>query len=114
MKVSIKLQKKPLYELVEVRKRLQEELMQVDADILASLKKPAAEYFRPVTSDIVSASIDENRGSLSISELVDAAGVSLQTYYNAKERVDIVSVGKLKRLLQAIGLQLYIGKRQGN
>jgi hypothetical protein len=114
MKVIIDPRHKPLAELVQERNKLQEDLMHLDADIQARLQKSVAEGYRPLHSDALGKSIDEHRGNLSISDLVAFAGVSLQTYYNAIQRVDVVSVGKLNKLLGAVGLQLFIGKRQDN
>lgn len=114
MKAQIDVRHGTLPELVEKRNKLQEELMHLDADIQTRLQKTAVEGYHPLNSDAVGKSLDEHRGDLSISDLVAFAGVSLQTYYNAMQRVDVVSVGKLNKLLGAVGLQLFIGKRQGN
>lgn len=103
-----------LPELVQERIRLQQLMAHLDESIQAKLQQSALDGYRPVNSESVQSSIEADRGDLSISDLVAFAGVSMQTYYNAIQRVDVVSVGKLNSLIGAVGLQLFIGKRQGN
>ncbi|MCF4010611.1 hypothetical protein [Rheinheimera sp. UJ63] len=103
-----------LQELIQERNRLQQLMVHLDENIRAKLHQSALDSYRPVSSETVQFSIETHKGDLSISELVAFAGVSMQTYYNSIQRVDAVSVGKLNHLIGAVGLQLYIGKRQGN
>ncbi|WP_157606198.1 hypothetical protein [Rheinheimera sp. SA_1] len=103
-----------LPELVLERNRLQQQMAHLDESIQAKLQQSAMDGYRPVSSESVLSSIEAHRGDLSISELVAFSGVSMQTYYNAIQRVEVVSVGKLNSLIGAVGLQLFIGKRQGN
>lgn len=103
-----------LPELVQERIRLQQLMAHLDESIQAKLQQSAMDGYRPVSSESVQSSLETHRGDLSISDLVAFAGVSMQTYYNAIQRVDVVSVGKLNSLIGAVGLQLFIGKRQGN
>lgn len=103
-----------LPELVQERNRLQQLMVHLDESIQAKLQQSAMDGYRPVSIETVQSSIEAHRGDLSTSELVAFAGVSMQTYYNAIQRVDVVSVGKLNSLIGAVGLQLFIGKRQGN
>ncbi|MDP5133400.1 MAG: hypothetical protein NWQ54_21165 [Paraglaciecola sp.] len=103
-----------LQELIQERNQLQQTMVHLDENIQAKLQQSALDGYRPVSSETVQCSIEAHKGDLSISELVAFAGVSMQTYYNSIQRVDAVSVGKLNNLIGAVGLQLYIGKRQGN
>lgn len=103
-----------LPELIQERNRLQQLMEHVDVSIQAKLQQSAVDVYRQVSSELVKSSLEAKKGDLSISELVAFAGVSMQTYYNSIQRVDVVSVGKLNSLLGAVGLQLFIGKRHGN
>lgn len=103
-----------LPELIAERNRLLQLMTHLDESIQAKLQQSAMAGYRPVTSESVLSSIEAHSGDLSISDLVAFAGVSMQTYYNAIQRVDVVSVGKLNSLIGAVGLQLFIGKRQSN
>jgi len=113
-KDNINSQAASLLQLVQQRNQLQQMMAQLDESIQSKLQQSAMDGYRPVSSESVQSSIEANRGDLSISDLVAFSGVSMQTYYNAIQRVDVVSVGKLNSLIGAVGLQLFIGKRQGN
>ncbi len=103
----------PLPELIQERARLVELMTQLDEQIQNKIQQALSAGYQPLTADSIGRIIESKMGELTISELVDFAGVSTQTYYNIRDRLEVVSVGKLNALLGAIGLQLFVGKRRG-
>lgn len=100
-----------LVSLMQERIELQQQLNQLDQRILENVQTCIESEYVAVSSEAVKFCIEKHKRDLTIDDLVSCSGVSIQTYYNAIKRVDVVSVGKLNRLLVSIGLQLFVGKR---
>lgn len=101
-----------LPELIQERAKLLALMTQLDDQIQYKIQQALSSGYQPLSVDSIGRIIESKMGELTISELVDFAGVSTQTYYNVRDRLEVVSVGKLNSLLGAIGLQLFVGKRQ--
>lgn len=97
--------------LLNERRLLLEKLAQLDSAVQQRLEQSAIGQYQPLTSANLSTVMAENVGTLKVRELLLLAGISATAYYNAMSKVDSVQVGTLKALLDAVGLELFIGKK---
>lgn len=100
-----------LQDLLQERIRIQQQLSQLDCNIVSKIQELKSGEFVPVCSENIKSCLDAHKANLKVDDMVSFARISLQTYYNAINRVESVSVSKLNSLLGSVGLQLFVGKK---
>lgn len=101
-----------LSELLRKRQQLQQEIAGLEIGIHEKMVQESGKHYVELTSENMPGVIDENIKELKVLETMGMADISPTTYYSIRHKVDTVTIGKLKALLDVFGLRLYIGKAQ--
>ncbi|MCC5827277.1 hypothetical protein [Alkalimonas sp.] len=97
--------------LLSERQQAMAQLQQLDVQIVTMLAAEASNSFQPLAQNTVKEAIEKNLGTMKVTELCMIADVAPGTYYNALTKLGTVKVQSLQRLLNTIGLELFIGQR---
>ncbi|MDP4535134.1 hypothetical protein Q3O60_02900 [Alkalimonas collagenimarina] len=93
------------------RDQMMAQLRQIDEQITEQLTKGANNSYQPLSQTSIKQMMEQNIGSLKVAELCMVSELAPATYYNALSKLDTVKVGSIQRLLNAVGLDLFIGKK---
>lgn len=100
-----------MHKLLLDRSSLMSKLQALDAAIFAQLQTTANSTYQPLTQETVSRMINQNIGQLKVAELCAIADLAPATYYNVLSKVGSIKTATLQRVLNAVGLDLFVGKR---
>ena len=101
-----------VHKLLSQRVALMDQLRKLDSDIVMQLKEGADHAYQPLNQESICRLIENSRGALKVNELCAISGVVPATYYNIMTKVDSVKISTVQSVLNAIGLDLFVGKRQ--
>ncbi|MDR6983160.1 hypothetical protein J2X32_001794 [Rheinheimera pacifica] len=104
--------KEMLDALVVQRKAIAQRLEALDQEIYRTIAEQQRQGFHALSSATLKHIINENKGSLKVTDALMLSDISPATYYKTINEPFSVKVNSLQAVLDTVGLQLYVGPKQ--